>query len=137
LVLGSRDPSEALSAFTVRRVSAAQIKALARTGRISLTVTANAAGTVTVSGSATVRGRSVAVAAGRGILSGPGKTMVGVRLSKKARAQLAARGRLTVKVAVRHSRVALDRSVTLRLVSTKAKGSAMRASGQRKAGARS
>lgn len=137
LALGNRDPSEALSAFTVQRVSAAQRKALARTGRVSLTVAANAAGTVTVRATAPVGGRSVAVAAGRGSLSGPGKVTVPVRLSKKARAQLADRGRLTVKVAVHHSRVALDRSVTLRLVSTKAKVSATRASDRRKAGARS
>lgn len=131
---GDPEPGVALSAFTVRTVSATQRKALVRTGRVSVTVTANAAGTITAKATAAVGGRSSTVAAGSGVLAGPGKVAVSLKLSERARAQLAARGRLTVKIAIRHSRVALDRSVTLRLVRARAKGPA---AGQRKAGSRS
>ena len=42
-------------------------------------------------------------------------------LSKKARARLASRGRLSVRLVVSHSKVALSRSVTLRLTHAKTK----------------
>jgi hypothetical protein len=54
-------------------------------------------------------------------VAGAGKVVVSLALSKRARAQLAARGRLVVKVTVSHSKVALDRSMTLRLTHTKTK----------------
>ena len=51
----------------------------------------------------------------------PGKATLSVALSRKARAQLASRGRLATKVTVAHSKVALDRTVTLKLTHTKRK----------------
>jgi hypothetical protein len=115
------------SVFSVRPVSAAQRRAFAATGKVSLTVTTNAPGTINARATAAIGGRSVAVGSGRRTLASAGKVAVTLMLSKKARAQLAARGRLTVKVAVSHSKVALDRSVTLRLVRPKAKAKAGRA----------
>lgn len=106
--------------FSVRTVSAAQRRTLATTGKIGLMVTANAAGTIDVRAAATIAGRSVTVGSGHRALAAPGKVAVALTLSKSARAQLASRGRLTVKIAVRHSKVALDRSVTLKLVRAKA-----------------
>jgi hypothetical protein len=113
--------AETPSAFSLRVVSAAQRKRLAATGKVSLTVTANAPGTVSVGATATIGGRTVTVGTARGTMAAPGRVAVSLSLSKKARSQLKARGRLTVRVAVGHSKVALDRSVTLRLVRVKAK----------------
>jgi hypothetical protein len=119
-------------AFSLRAVSSVQRRVLAATGKVSLVVTANAPGTITARATATIGGRSVMVGTARRTLTGAGRVTVVLRLSRKARSQLALRGRLSVKVAVSHSRVALERSVTLRLVHTKtqakAKRSAKRAS---------
>jgi hypothetical protein len=112
---------EVAPVFSVRAVSAVQRRALAATGKVSLTVTTNTPGTINARATTTIAGRSVAVGSGRGALTGAGRVAVALTLSKKARAQLALRGRLTVKVAVSHSKVALDRSVTLKLVHAKAK----------------
>jgi hypothetical protein len=117
--------------FSLRAVSAAQRRALAATGKVSLTVTANAPGTVSIRATATIGGRSVTVGSARQTLAVPGRVSVALTLSKKARTQLALRGRLTVRIAVNHSKVALERAVTLRLVHAKAKRSAKHASARR------
>lgn len=124
---------EATPAFSLRSVSAAQRKALAATGKIRLTVTANVPGTIGVKATAPIGGRSVTVGSAGRTLRASGRVTVTLSLSKKARAQLASRGRLAVRVAVTHSRVALDRSVTLRLAHAKAKSkkSTARSSAQR------
>jgi hypothetical protein len=109
------------SAFSLRAVSAAQRRGLAATGKVSLTVTTNAPGTVSVRATATIGGRSVTVGSARRTLTAPGRVAVVLTLSRKARSQLAARGKLTVRIAVSHSKVALDRSVTLKLVKAKAR----------------
>jgi hypothetical protein len=115
---GLTDPAPA---FSLRAVSAAQRRTLAATGRATLTVTASTPGTVSVKATATIGGRSVTVGAARRTLTTPGKVPMSLSLSKSARGQLAARGRLSVRVSVSHSKVALDRSVTLSLVHAKAK----------------
>jgi hypothetical protein len=68
-----------------------------------------------------VGGRSVTVASARKSVAGAGRVAVSLVLSKAARAQLAARGRLAVTVTVSHSKLALPRSVTIRLTHTKTK----------------
>jgi hypothetical protein len=113
--------SEAPSTFSVRPVSAAQRRALVASGKVRLTVTTNASGLVLVKATATIGGRSVTVGSARRAVTAPGKVGVSLSLSKQARRELAARGRLTVRVAVSHSKVALDRLVTFKLVRSKAK----------------
>jgi hypothetical protein len=113
--------AEVMPVFSVRTVSAMQRRALAATGKVSLTVTTNMPGTINARATAAIGGRSVAVGSGRRTRASAGRITVALMLFKKARAQLASRGRLTVKVAVSHSKVALDRSVTLKLVHAKAK----------------
>jgi hypothetical protein len=117
---------EVLPAFSLRAVSAAQRRTLAATGKVSLSVSANVAGAISARATTTMGGRSVTVGSARRALTVPGRVAVALTLSKKARAQLASRGRLAVRVAVSHSKVALDRSVTLRLVGSKAKRPAKR-----------
>ncbi len=124
-----RGPTQAAPGFSLGAVSAAQRKRLAATGKIALTITANVPGTVSATASATIGGRSATIASARRTMTAPGRVAVSLTLSKKARAQLAAKGKLTVKVTVAHSKVALDRSVTLRLTHAKAKQK--RASGSR------
>jgi hypothetical protein len=127
---------EVSPAFSLRAVSAAQRKALALTGKVSLTVTSNAPGTIGVRATATIGGRSASVGSARRTLTAPGRVALVLTLSKRARSQLAGRGKLAVRVVVSHSKVALDRSVTLRLVHAKAKAkrSAKRADARRPVG---
>ena len=114
-------PAEVAPVFSVRAVSAAQRRRLAATGKVSLTVTTNAPGTINARATMTNGGRSVAVGSGRRALVIGGRVGVALTLSKNARAQLTSRGQLTVKVTVSHSKVALDQSVTLKLVHAKVK----------------
>jgi hypothetical protein len=123
---GDSDPDDAATAFSLRAVTATQRRRLAATGKVSLTVAANAAGRVTATARAKIGGRSVTVASGRRTMTTPGSMAVALKLSRNARAQLAARGRLTVKVSVSHSKATRGRSVTLKLTRARAKKSSVR-----------
>jgi hypothetical protein len=105
--------------FSVGPVSMVQRRRLAQTGRLTLVVKTNTPGVVTVSGSVT--GLPGAVTTARKTVGVPGTVRLTVVLSKKARARLAARGRLSVGLTVSHSKVALSRPVPLRLTHTKTK----------------
>jgi hypothetical protein len=115
------DANAVTPTMSLRSVSAAQRRRLAATGKITLTVAANTAGTIGATVTTVLAGRVTTVATARQRLAGAGTVRPALTLSKTARARLAARGALTVKVVVSHSKVALSRSVTLRL--TKARSS--------------
>jgi hypothetical protein len=112
---------QAAPTLSLGAVSASQRRRFATTGRLVLTVRTNASGTITARAVGSVGGRSVTVASVRKSVAGAGRVSVSLVLSKRARVQLAARGRLAVAVTVGHSKVALPRSVTLRLTHTKTK----------------
>ncbi len=123
---GSGDGGDAVApGFSVGKVSAAQRRGLAQTGRLALVVKFNTPGVVTISCSVT--GLPGAVRSVRKSVGVAGTVKLTVVLSKKARARLAARGRLSVGLVVRHSKVALSRSMTLRLTHTKTKAKKARA----------
>jgi hypothetical protein len=107
--------------FSLRAVSAAQRKRLAATGKLTLTVTTNAAGTISAKGTTTSGGQTTTVGTARKTLATSGKATLPLRLTGKARAWLTSHGRLVVKVVISHSKVALDRSVTLTLTHVKIK----------------
>jgi hypothetical protein len=117
---GDSDPSDAGAVLSLRAVTAAQRRRLAATGKLALTVKANTAGRVTATARARIGGRSVTVGSARRTMTTPGSVAVPLRLSRKARGQLAARGRLTVRVSVSHSKASRGRSVTLRLTGARA-----------------
>jgi hypothetical protein len=126
LAADDQGAAEVSPAFSLRAVSAVQRRRLATTGKLTLTVTANTAGLVSVKGSATIAGKTSTVASARRNLTGPGAVVVTITLSKRALSQLAERRKLAVKIVISHSKVAIDRSVTLKLVRTKAKKAATR-----------
>ena len=123
---GDRGSEAVVPGFSLGVVSATQRRGLAQTGRVTLSVKTNAPGVVSVSGSVT--GLPGAVGAVRKTVAVAGTVRLTVVLSRKARARLAARGRLSVRLVVSHSKVALSRSVTLRLTHTKTKAKAKRGS---------
>jgi hypothetical protein len=116
---GDRGSEGVVPGFSLGAVSAAQRRRLAQTGRVTLVVKTNTPGVVGVS--ATVAGISGVVGSARKTVVVPGTVRVALSLSGKARGRLVARGRLSVRLVVRHSKVAISRSSTLKLTHTKTK----------------
>jgi hypothetical protein len=112
---------DVVPSLSLRAVSAVQRKRLAVTGKLTVTVSTNTPGTIRAVATSVLAGRSVTVGSARHAMVAAGTTTLTLTLSQRARAQLAVRGKLTVKLMVSHSKVALDRSVTLRLTQPKAK----------------
>jgi hypothetical protein len=95
----------ARATLRVAKLTTAQRRAWARSGRTTLTVRANRAGAVRATVTARIGRRAVRVATAARTLRRPGVAKLTVRLSKRARTQLARRGALKVTVTVRHARV--------------------------------
>lgn len=121
---GSGGVLDVAPAFSLRALSAAQLKRLSASGKVTLTVTTNATGTLKATATATIGRTTAVVASARRTLLAPGTASLALALSKRARTQLATSGKLAVKVVVSSSKVALTRSVTLKLTHAKAKGKA-------------
>ncbi|HEX5925912.1 MAG TPA: hypothetical protein VFY45_18920 [Baekduia sp.] len=115
---GEHGADKVAPGLSLMAVSATQRKRLAATGKVTLAVKTNTPGVVRVA--ATVAGMPT-VGSARKTVAAPGTVRITLTLSKKARDRLAARGRLTVRLVVSHSKVALERSATLRLTHAKAK----------------
>ncbi|HEV7494690.1 hypothetical protein [Baekduia sp.] len=114
--------------FSLRAVTVAQRKRLAATGRVTLTGAANTPGTVSATATVTIGGKLVGVGSARRVMAAPGTFKLNLELSKRARTQLAAKGKLAVKITVRDSKVALPRSTTLKLTHAKTKNRAAKSS---------
>jgi hypothetical protein len=115
------DTPQVAPAFSLQAVSAAARKKLASSGKITLRISANTAATLSAKATATIKQKSVSVGSARRTLAAAGTASLTLTLSKAARSQLAADGRLTVKIAVSDSEVAGTRTTTLKLTHTKAK----------------
>jgi hypothetical protein len=107
--------------FLLRTVSAAQRRRLAATGRVTLTLTANMPGVLRAMASATIAGRTQRVGSARQTMTKAGTAQLMLVLSSKARQRLKSVGRLTVRIVVEDSRVAVTRSATLKLTHAKSK----------------
>jgi len=127
----------AAPAFSLQRISSAQTKGFAKTGRLHLTISANVPGRLSATAVASVAGTTRNVASASQTLRTAGKAPLTLRLSKVARDRLAASGKLTVKITVASSRVAAAQHVTLKLTHATAKPSAGKRAAVRIAGGRS
>jgi hypothetical protein len=123
---GDRDAKNAAATFSLRAVTAAQRRRLAARGKVSLTAVANAAGMVRATARAKIAGRLTTVGSARRTMTKPGSLAVTLKLSRRARKQLAARGRMTVKVSVSHSKATRGQSVTVTLTRARATKSSVR-----------
>jgi hypothetical protein len=112
---GLGNVKEPVPRFTLRAISAAQRRGMAQSGRLTVTVTASKAGSVSARVTTTIDGKPSNGAAARKTLDQGGSVQLLLRLSKKARERLVATRRLSVRIVVSHSEVALPRSTTLRL----------------------
>ncbi len=114
--LGGRgDVREPASRFALRAISVAQRRGLAQSGRVTVTVVASKPGLVSGRVSTTIGGKPSNGVVVRESMAEAGNVQLTLRLSKKARARLVAKRRLSVRVVVSHSKFALARSATLRL----------------------
>jgi hypothetical protein len=109
------DVQESAPRFTLRAISAAQRRALAQSGRVTVTVISSKPGSVSARVSTTIGGKSSSGAVVRESMAEAGSVQLSLTLSKKARARLVAKRRLSVSIVVSHSKFALPRSATLRL----------------------
>lgn len=100
-----REPAARARTFSVKGLSARQRRALARTGRVTVTVRTSAAGRVTVTLRTRLkRGAATTVASGRRTAARAATVKVPLRLSRRARSALDGGRRLTVSMSVRFSK---------------------------------
>lgn len=116
---GALWPAPALAApapaFSVAAVSAKARRALARTGKVTLTVKASDAGALRAVATATLGKATKTVASAAAILRTAGTVHLKLTLSKASRSALASKHKLTVKVAVTYSKSPTVRRATLKL----------------------
>jgi hypothetical protein len=120
------NPSQATPTFTVGKLSASQLKRVASTGKVSLSVATNAPGVLLAKATATIAKRSTTVGSARRSVAKAGTVSLSLTLSKKARAELKSKRKLSVKVLVSQSNVAIARTVSLKLTQPKAAKKAKR-----------
>jgi hypothetical protein len=106
--------------FSVGKLTASQLKRVVSTGKMSLSITTNASGTLTATATATIAKRPNTVGSAKLKVAKAGTASLPLTLSKKARAELKSRRKLTVRVLVRQSNVAIARTVSLKLTQPKA-----------------
>ncbi len=105
--------------FAVAAVSAAQRARLVKTGRLALKVSATIAGAITARAYATLGGRTREVASGAVTVSAGGSRQLTLTLTKAARAALAARGRLSLRIEVSFTRAGPPKTIRLTLTAAR------------------
>jgi hypothetical protein len=118
---GEDDAPQIAPAFSVGKLTASQLKRVASTGKVSLTVTTNAPGRLSAKANATLAQRSSTVGSANRAVVKAGTVSLTLTLSKKARAELKRKRKLTVKVLVAQDNVATARTVSLKLTQPKPK----------------
>jgi hypothetical protein len=119
---GKNDARPTTPAFTVAKLTASQLRRVASTGKVSLSVTTNAPGTLSAKATSMIAQRLGAVGSVKRAITKAGTVSLSLTLSKKARAELKSKRKLTVKIVVSQDNVAVGRTVTLKLTQPKAAG---------------
>jgi hypothetical protein len=117
---GQAGPLQTTPAFTVGKLTARQLKRVVSTGKVLLSVTTNASGVLSAQATATFAQRPGTVGSAKRTVTKAGTLSLSLPLSKKARAELRSKHKLTVKVLVRQDNVAIARTVSLKLTQPKA-----------------
>jgi hypothetical protein len=104
--------------FSVRKISGAQLRRLARDGKVTLTIEVSNSGTVSATATSRFRGLTSVIASSRRFAARAGRVSLPLTLAGAARKELASSGRLAVHFTVRYSQSAaqLSARVTLRQV---------------------
>jgi hypothetical protein len=101
--------------FSVKSLTASQMRRVASTGKVTLSVTTNAPGTLSAEATATIAKRPSSVGSAKRRVTKAGTVSLSLTLSKRARAELEATRKLTGKVLVSQDNVAIARTVSLKL----------------------
>jgi hypothetical protein len=120
LLTGQDGSPQTTPAFSVTALTATQRKRIASTGKVTLSVTTSAPGTLLAKATATIAKRPSTVGSAKRTVAKAGTVSLSLTLSKKARAELKRKRKLTVKVLVGQDNVAIARTVSLRLTQPKA-----------------
>jgi hypothetical protein len=112
-------PSAVGASFSVGKLSSRQLRNLARTGRISLSVRVSMPGTVTAVAESTLSKHAQVLARGSGYASRAGAISVTLRLSRAARRTLARGRTLRVELSIRFSRIQTVRRLELTVRSSR------------------
>jgi hypothetical protein len=112
---GQNGSPQTTPAFTVSKLTANQLRRVASTGKVVLSVTTNAPGVLSARATAKITQRSSAVGSVKRAVTKGGMVSLTLPLSKKARAELKSRRKLAVKVLVSQDSVAIARTVSLKL----------------------
>jgi hypothetical protein len=109
---GDAGPSvRPVAKFKVRALSAAQRRALATRGTVTLTVEVSEPGRITARLRASVKGRSVQVASASKTAGAAGTVRLPITLTRAARSALSATGKLPVSVSINFSKVRTIKTV--------------------------
>ena len=106
--------------FSVKAVTAKGRAQLAKNGSTKLSVTVSAGGAVVATARGSISKRDAVLGTAKADPTKGGVISLTLKLTKAARAELAARGKLAVKLSVTYSKVAVVRSQTLSLKKAKA-----------------
>jgi hypothetical protein len=117
---GQGDVPRATPSFSIMSLTASQLKRVASTGKVTLSVTTTGPGTLSARASATIAKRLSSVGSATRKMAQAGRVSLSLSLSKKARAELKSKRKLTVKVLVSQDSVAIARTVSLKLTLPKA-----------------
>jgi hypothetical protein len=128
------NPGDVVPVLSVRKVTAQQRQRLAATGKLTLSVTVNTSATVTATATTTITGRSTRIATARQNITTPTTTTLTLTLTKQARATLATKGHLTLKLTIKSTKTALPHTATLHLTHTTKNPAAQRSSVRRVVG---
>jgi hypothetical protein len=120
LLTGQDGSPQTTPAFSVKALTATQRKRVASSGKVSLSVTTNAPGTLSAKATATIAKRPGTVGSAKRTVAKAGTVSLSLTLSKRARAELKSKRKLTVKVLVGQDNVAIARTVSLKLTQPKA-----------------
>jgi hypothetical protein len=109
------DPAQVKPAFSVGAVTAADLRRIALTGKVPLSVTTNVSGVLSATATATIAKRASGVGSAERKVVRAGTVSLSLTLFRKARAELKSKRKLTVKVLVAQDNVAIARTVALKL----------------------
>jgi hypothetical protein len=117
---GQDGPPQVTPTFTVGKLTASQLKHVGATGKVSLSVTTNTPGVLSARATTTIARRASSVGSAMRRASRAGTVSLSLTVSKKARAELKRKRKLTVKVLVSQDNVAISRTVSLKLAQPEA-----------------
>jgi hypothetical protein len=103
--------------ISLQRVGASALAKFAKEGVLTFRATAPAGGVVTAEATARIEGKTTSIGSDRAHPAATGTVVIRIRISKAARRELAADGKLDIQVTVTDSKLGMSRSMHIKLTS--------------------